>query len=812
MSGLASHLRVETHPKALAANLVYWRDYRVSVLQSRLFRLEQSPDKIFLDEATQSVWFRDLPAQTFKVVSDASSCKIVTPDATLILAPVLADCRIELGGKSLALSNEGNLLSTAKTLDNYDGDTLRLDNGKLGEKIHLENGVCSRSGVAVIDDSAKLILRDDGELSPALANHKDLYLFAYGEDYRSAVQALFKITGKTPLLPRFALGNWWSRYHEYTDQEYLTLLHRFVEHQVPLTVATIDMDWHPNQHNIESVYPIKQKNREGAFYGGFDGWTGYTWNPALFPNYRETLKQVHALNLKITLNLHPALGIRWFEEVYPAFAKALGVDASTGKAIPFDFTNPKFINAYFALIDKPYEKDGVDFWWIDWQQGSTSALAGLDPLWALNHYHYLDHLKNHTRGLILSRYAGVGSHRYPVGFSGDSYVSWATLAYLPCFTATATNIGYTDWSHDIGGHQKGICDQQLYLRSIQFGVFSPINRLHCCDNSTLTKEPWVYQNGTGLIAMDFLRLRHQMVPFLYTAAYRTTNEGLGLIEPLYYDVKTPEGYNYPNEYLFGGTMIVLPITSPLAGCGLAKVRGLVPQGHYVDFFTRDVYDFTEDTVLDFYRPLESMPVLLKAGSVVPLSLDEGNSVANPQHLLITLCSGNGSYSLYEDKLIGKKNQEGFTDFVLSYEAGKSQNQLGIRITYRGFAGVFPKGRILTLRLLDEKKGTAEVFDEQGNSVAKNEPYTDNLEVSFVFDPAHRYSIRFVSPKVPSIDLWKEQLLQRLLLLEGGNEAKLALEVALKKAGSFQEMRVLIGASSFGLEFKGRLLEGMPSKD
>ena len=178
-------------------------------------------------------------------------------------------------------------------------------------------------------------------------------------------------------------------------------------------------------------------------------------------------------------------------------------------------------------MHRPYEKDGVDFWWIDWQQPNIpweqakkdGDVPDYDPLWALNHYHFYDHASKHTVPLILSRYAGIGSHRYPVGFSGDTEITWRTLAYLPYFTATATNVGYTWWSHDIGGHQMGEKNDELFVRHLQYGVFSPITRLHCSSVEIMTKEPWVYGNGAGLIAEEFLRLRHKLVPYLYTANY-----------------------------------------------------------------------------------------------------------------------------------------------------------------------------------------------------------------------------------------------------------------------------------------------------
>ena len=96
--------------------------------------------------------------------------------------------------------------------------------------------------------------------------------------------------------------------------------------------------------------------------------------------------------------------------------------------------------------------------------------------------------------MILSRYAGLGSHIYPLGFSGDTYINWETLDFQPYFTANAANAAYSWWSHDIGGHQWGGRDDDLYLRWLQFGVFSPIMRLHSTATPVLGKEPWKYRS------------------------------------------------------------------------------------------------------------------------------------------------------------------------------------------------------------------------------------------------------------------------------------------------------------------------------
>ncbi len=122
--------------------------------------------------------------------------------------------------------------------------------------------------------------------------------------------------------------------------------------------------------------------------------------------------------MKATLNVHPRDGVRAFEELYPQVAKAMNIDPESGEAVQFDLTDPKFMEVYFDQLHHPMEEDGVDFWWIDWQQGGLTRQPGLDPLWGLNHLHYLDSARNdgsdyserNPRPLTFSRYAGPGSH------------------------------------------------------------------------------------------------------------------------------------------------------------------------------------------------------------------------------------------------------------------------------------------------------------------------------------------------------------------------------------------------------------------
>ena len=106
------------------------------------------------------------------------------------------------------------------------------------------------------------------------------------------------------------------------------------------------------------------------------GWTGYSWNTELFPDYRAFLCWLKEQNFHTTLNIHPAGGVRSFEDCYKTMAEAMGIDPASGDPVEFDITDPKFIEAYFQCLHHPYEQEGVDFWWIDWQQGSQSKIEG----------------------------------------------------------------------------------------------------------------------------------------------------------------------------------------------------------------------------------------------------------------------------------------------------------------------------------------------------------------------------------------------------------------------------------------------------
>ena len=349
-------------------------------------------------------------------------------------------------------------------------------------------------------------------------------------------------------------------------------------------------------------------------------------------------------------------GIRAFEDCYPSAAKTMGIPPDSGEPVEFDLTDPRFVRAYFDM-HHDLEADGIDFWWIDWQQGGVTRQPGLDPLWVLNHMHYCDSARDGRWPLILSRFAGPGSQRYPVGFSGDTIVTWESLRFQPYFTATASNIGYGWWSHDIGGHMFGYRDEELEARWYQLGVFSPINRLHSSCSPFSGKEPWNFRPEIRAIMDDALRLRHRMIPYLHTMNWRASRTGLPLVEPMYWGSPDIDAaYHVPNEYMFGTELLAAPITEPMdKSSRRGKADVWLPQGDWFDFFTGRRYSASSPNGrrMTVWRPLDGIPVFAKAGGIVPMQpLSEGdsiNSVDNPQHLEIIVFPGaDGDFTLMED--------------------------------------------------------------------------------------------------------------------------------------------------------------------
>ena len=465
-----------------------------------------------------------------------------------------------------------------------------------------------------------------------------------------------RVAGRIPLPPRFAFGVWWSRYWDYSDQELNGLVRGFHENDVPLDVLVIDMGWHISDEQLKAKGEVDQS-------GERLGWGGYTWDKLLFPDPQDFLARMHKDGLKATLNLHPASGIQPWEQAYPAMATAMGIDPATRKYVPFDITDKKFAINYMTLVLHPLEKQGIDFWWLDWQQEPTTKLPGVTPTWWLNYVHFTDQQREGKRPLLFHRWGGLGNHRYQIGFSGDTISVWDSLAFQPWFTATAANVGYAYWSHDIGGHMPGAVDPELYTRWVQFGAFSPILRTHTTKNPESERRIWAYPEPYSSVLRSTFQLRYALEPYLYTEARRTYDTGVAFFRPLYYDwPQEAAAYDSKGEYLFGDQMLAAPITAPADKVsGLATEKVWLPKGEWIEWPTGK--HFTGPAAIERSFSIEQTPVYLRAGAIVPMQPPMRYTGEKPVDPLIVnvwpLTPGQTStYSVYEDSGVAVEYQHG----------------------------------------------------------------------------------------------------------------------------------------------------------
>ncbi|MFZ4397576.1 MAG: TIM-barrel domain-containing protein, partial [Kiritimatiellia bacterium] len=554
------------------------------------------------------------------------------------------------------MKDKRNLGATIRTLDGVRGGTYderkEVEPGKwepTGRKLPLDlgHGFLSRSGWALVDDSAKILFDEKGWVTRRPEGKRlDWYLFLHGHDYKGALADAAQVFGRQPLPPRFAFGYWWSRYWAYSDKEIEAMVEQFDTQGIPLDVMVIDMDWHK------------------------EGWTGYSWDRRYFPDPDEFLAWLKKRNLKISLNLHPADGVAKFEDAFPAMVKTLGLDPRKTDRVPMNVIDPKFMDAYFRCLHHPMEKQGVDFWWMDWQQGESSAMPGLDPLPWINHLHWRDMQTNPARRgkrpLIFSRFGGVGAGRYCIGFSGDTWSVWDSLAYQPYFTATAANVLYGYWSHDIGGHINGEIEPELYARWIQFGIHSPVVRTHTTKNAKAERRVWAYPEPYGPIMADALRQRYEMIPYIYTEARVAFDTGLSLCRPMYYEwPEREEAYKAKDQYLFGSQMLVAPVLKPVdPKTEFAHVDVWLPPGQWFDT-ARGCFEKGGRTIRRGYLIAET-PVFVRAGTILP---GQGRTTrvtpGSYRNLVVTAYpGGDGEYRLYEDDGVSLDYQAGAGAWIL----------------------------------------------------------------------------------------------------------------------------------------------------
>ena len=630
----------------LHKNVAYADNHvRFTVISDGAVRMEYAPDGQFVDTKSFVAVQRAYPAADYRVKRGAW-IEIATPKMVLRYrknsGPFTASNLSVRSPKRAAvpfvwkpgMQQKGNLKGTYRTLDGYDGDTYVYDERR--PKMPIEDGLLATDGWTLIDDSDNFLFDGDKEWEWVEKRPddgaQDWYFLAYGHDYKAALRDFTLFAGKMPLPPRYAFGYWWSRYWAYSDKELRTLVKNFRAYDIPLDVLVIDMDWHYTD-------------------GDRGGWTGWSWNRTLFPDPAKFLRWLDGEGIRSTFNLHPADGVRCGEDSYADVARDMGIDPASKQTVPWVSSDKKFIRSIFRRILTPMERDGVDFWWLDWQQQPTDpAVEGLSNTWWLNYVFFSDMEKNRdVRPMLYHRWGGLGNHRYQIGFSGDASITWASLDFQPYFNSTASNVLYGYWSHDIGGHHMADrIDPELYIRWMQFGALSPVMRTHSAKSAGLKKEVWNFAPEHADILRSTIRQRYALAPYIYTMARKAYDEGISLCRPMYYEwPEASEAYAFRNQYLFGDDILVAPVTAP-GKEGYATVQVWLPEGKWYEWQTGTMLD--GGRIVERTFALDEYPVYVRAGAILPMYGDTVKNLnANDEEILLTLFpGGSGEFSLYED--------------------------------------------------------------------------------------------------------------------------------------------------------------------
>lgn len=705
MYNLGEQFKIDhSRSQAKNENIIRGQKYRITVLTERLVRLEYNENGVFNDEPTLLAWNRNFPKAEFTLNQDNHILEITTKYFKLTYNKERNFAKSNSSGilKVNCLGTDRYWYYGHPEVRNYGTPGIFLEeNGKT----NFTKGLYSIEGFASIDDSRSKIMDEDGTIRQKADNTTDVYLFVYDKDFDLCLRDYFYLTGMPALLPRYALGNWWSRNDAYDDQSVSDLIDNFNDHDIPLSVLLLDKDWHLRTN-------IKSKNLK----------TGFTWNKDLFADPALLSQYLHANGVRLGLSVNPSEGIYPIEEFYEVAKKYLETDKNG--VIPFNIYDPRFIDVYLKVIIHPLDNMGADFLWLDYANKDA-----VEEMFLLKHYHFYDMMRDYKRRpMVLGYNALTAPHRYPVLYSGKTIVGWDTLKKIPAHNANAANMGVSWWSHDIGGYFKGTEDNELYIRYVQLGVFSPILKFGADAGKYYKREPWRWSVQTHEIAKDYLQLRHRLIPYLYTEAYNYHKNGVPIVQPLFY--RYPNLYDDEiarNEYYFGSQLFVSPIVhkkEPVMNRVVHKF--FVPDGTWYDIFTGKKFPGGKNYV-SFFKD-EDYPVFAKAGAIIPMGKNEiANDTTPPDDMEIQIFPGeSNTYHLYEDDGISGLYKKGFyllTDIDYNY---MPNNFTVIIRAVEGKSGIVPDKRNYKIRFRNTKKAEAVVARLKSDPIEATS-YTDGAD-------------------------------------------------------------------------------------
>ena len=455
--------------------------------------------------------------------------------------------------------------------------------------------------------------KKDNSLQYETISGRKTYQIIAGDSWIDLVNQYTSLTGKQPMIPRWALGNFSSRFGYHSQKEVINTIDKFIDEKIPVDAVIIDLYWFG-------------KTIKGTM-GNLD------FDKDSFPNPKKMIADLKTKGVKTILVTEPFIlttSNRWQETVA---ADILG-KTPEGNPYKYDFY---FGNTGIVDIFKPQGKEwfwniykkftdyGVSGWWGDLGEPEVHPTDLLHATGTADEVHniyghnwaklvYEGYQKDfpNQRPFILMRAGYSGSQRYGlIPWSGDVNRSWGGLQSQPSIALQMGMQGMGYMHSDLGGFAGDNLDDALYTRWLQYGVFQPIYRPHAQEE--VPSEPVFREPKTKALAKKSIELRYSLLPYNYTLAFENHQNGTPLMRPLFFDEPSNnESLINDKSYLWGNDFLV----SPVVKAGLKTQEVSFPSGsNWFDFYTDNIIAGGQIKTINLHK--DYIPTYVRGGAFIP---------------------------------------------------------------------------------------------------------------------------------------------------------------------------------------------------
>lgn len=642
-------------------SIVKGERYRFTVLTERLIRLEYSENGKFTDNLTASIRNRSFPKVDFNIIDTSTTLEIKTKYFHIVYekeAPIVGPSN----NPSMYFYAKVNNTDEVWYPNKIDNENIRGNFRSLNDNLNGET-LFSRSKYAVIDESLSPVILDNGYFNFVL-DKTDIYLFVYNDDFSLALQDYLTLTTKASLIPKYAFGNILVDNRKINSLEVIKTIEEFKNRDIYL-----------------SSYILGNFAKDN---------TVFLFDKERYENPKDLIKSIHKMGIFFGIKLNPKNGFNENELNYVELRKFLSPD--NNNIIPCEGSDPKFIDTYIKALIRPIKENGIDFIMNDYEGDKYS-------MWGLNHYTYLNEARNESsRAFIISKNSTISPHLYPINYTGDYISSFDILEKIvERQNAYYSTLGIMQSSY-VNGSNNYINNPNLYIRSLQYSIFSPVNILQFSDYKHNISKPWEYGGEYLKLSKDLLNLRQRLVPFLYSEYYNYSHKGFLMFQPLYFSMPDALKYQeYKREYYLANTFLIAPIVKDfIKSTRYTKVEYFLPKGNWYNYFNSEFYEGSKK--YSSYFRIDEYPVFVRPGSIIVKNNDlYPYSYTNPKNLLIEFFPGAGkTYVLYEDDGISQKYLDGnYIKTQISYKNELKEYTVDIK-PIEGKSGIIPEFRNYTL--------------------------------------------------------------------------------------------------------------------